>query len=310
MRPTPSTFNQVNFISPEPQFAYVKETLKAYFDTGIVDDLSFPLWLDQALKRFRKSHLQIEQTLLTIEQYEAVLPSNFNSVREAWVVAGVKQPFPVQSPSSFYYTTDCRIDNPALSSCDNCFDNGANICTTLAGGTEFQVVHKVKGFQQFSFQIAHLLQPGNMNARGWCHQGSPNLQNSLTALPNPHNGIYKNDTFDIRDHKFIVNYPEGHVYLMYYYEPTDENNNQLVPDNFYILDYIRKYLIYKCLETVSYQPTEESFQIIMNRVDRADKAQAEAYILAEIDLKKQTVWQKNNDVVKSFNLNNPYKLRG
>ena len=40
-----------NFISPEPIFAIIKEELKAYYDTGSIDDIMFNTYLNKCLNK-------------------------------------------------------------------------------------------------------------------------------------------------------------------------------------------------------------------------------------------------------------------
>ena len=57
-------YYKYNFVSPEPIYSIVKEELKSYFDTGAVDDLMFPTYLDKCLQKMgRSSYVIAEQTL-------------------------------------------------------------------------------------------------------------------------------------------------------------------------------------------------------------------------------------------------------
>ena len=38
-----------NFVSPEPVYSTIKEELKSYFNTGALDALLFPTYLDKCL---------------------------------------------------------------------------------------------------------------------------------------------------------------------------------------------------------------------------------------------------------------------
>ena len=82
-----SYYYKYNFVSPEPLYATVKEELKSYFDTGAVDDLLFPTYLDKCLKKLGRTTYVISEQVLFIEDFEARLPDNFHAVREAWMCA-------------------------------------------------------------------------------------------------------------------------------------------------------------------------------------------------------------------------------
>ena len=97
-----SYYYKYNFISPDPVYATVKEELKSYFDTGAVDDLLFPTYLDKCLKKLGRATYVIQETILDVVDFEARLPDNFISVREAWMCSEDTSNYPYQTPNSFY----------------------------------------------------------------------------------------------------------------------------------------------------------------------------------------------------------------
>ena len=93
-----SYYYKYNFISPEVVYSTVKEELKSYFDTGAVDDLLFPTYLDKCLRKLGRSSYVITEIPLYIENFEARLPDNFFAVREAWLCTTAAG-FPLNSVS-------------------------------------------------------------------------------------------------------------------------------------------------------------------------------------------------------------------
>jgi len=96
-----SYYYKYAFVSPEPVYSTVKEELKSYFDTGAVDDLLFPTYLDKALKKLGRTTYVITDEILFVEDFQARLPDNFYAVREAWMTTEVAN-YPYQSANSFY----------------------------------------------------------------------------------------------------------------------------------------------------------------------------------------------------------------
>ena len=68
-----SYYYKYNFVSPSPIYAVVKEELKSYFDTGAVDDLLFPTYLDKCLRKPGRATYVISEEILYIEDSEARL---------------------------------------------------------------------------------------------------------------------------------------------------------------------------------------------------------------------------------------------
>jgi hypothetical protein len=50
-------------------YATVKEELKSYFDTGAVDDLLFPTYVNKCLSKLGKTSYKITETPLYIEKF-------------------------------------------------------------------------------------------------------------------------------------------------------------------------------------------------------------------------------------------------
>ena len=96
-----SYYYKYNFISPESVYATVKEELKSYFDTGAVDDLLFPTYLDKCLRKLGRSSYVISEDILDISDFQARLPDNFIAVREAWMCTEIPLR-PYQDSTSFY----------------------------------------------------------------------------------------------------------------------------------------------------------------------------------------------------------------
>jgi len=305
-----STFYEQKFVSAQPLFAEVKEDLRSYFDGGAVDDLMFPKWLEHCLRRFRKDAYRIEEIVLEIIDYQACLPDDFSAVREAWACANIEKG-PFKSPTSIYWQTDCRlttINDP----CNECFpgnnnpyccdgDHACNLpqlpCNTC--DQQFIVTNKMNDNWMLKFRVSHLLRPGNMHAKESCGKGHY-CGNTYSQSA---------DTFDIRDGKIITNYCSGFIYMQYYGYAKSEEGEQLVPDNFWLQDFIRKFITYKVLLQLFNQVTDETYNQIERKVDRAKQEQEEAFIIAQTEMKKETFWDVARKITRDQNRNNKYKIR-
>lgn len=278
-----SHYYKQDFISASPLYAEVKEDLRPYFASGAIDDLLFPIWTEQCLKRFKKSAFKIMETVLQICDYEVCLPDDFNSVREAWACNTFFSE-PVQDPASCYYTVDCAMDAPT-EDCDTC-------------STTYHVMHKVTNHVIYKFSRTALLTPGNIHTKAKCGECCKNTY------------AHTQYSFDIHSGKMVVNFPDGLIHLLYYAETLTDEGEQLVPDNFYIQEYIKKYIIYKCYYQLSNRVTDESFNQIQSKKQEADREQAEAFIIASTEMKKDTPADKIRKIGKSYRSFNKYRLGG
>jgi hypothetical protein len=293
-----SNYYKYDFISPEGVFATVKEELKSYFDTGAVDDLMFPTYLNKCLEKLGKGSYTIVEELFYIEGYEFRLPDNFYAVREAWLCVDVKG-FPYRSANSFYSqaaSTDTIQVSPIVSGGVPCTNSE---CTT--GCPEcmpelIQAVYKTNNERNITYTKKYLLKPGNISVKDHCTLDCANF------------GSNAPDSFDIRDNKFVVNFSCGHVYLVFYATDYDNSGNQLIPDNFRIKEYLEHYIKYKVFETLMNQVTDETFNQIQQKMIYYKSQSDEAYIMADLEIKKQTAYQKQNRIKENLNRNSMYEL--
>lgn len=310
-----SYYYKFNFVSPDPIYATVKEELKSYFDTGAVDDLLFPTYLDKCLRKLGRATYVIAETPLYVDNFEARLPDNFYAVREAWMCTAVNG-FPYQTANSFYsqaatqttiqvspITTDCAIPSPC---CGNVGCDGSCMPEFM------QTVYKTNNQVAMSYQRMYLLKPGNISARQQCDVNyTENWEmygQGVAPLNNFTPGSSTYDSFDIRDNKFVTNFRNGIVHLIFYAQDYDSVGNQLIPDNYRIREYLEHFIKYKVFEMLVNQTNDETFNQLQQKLAYYKQLSDEAFIMADIEIKKQDVWTKQRRVRQQLNKFNMYEL--
>lgn len=314
-----SYYYKYNFVSPEPIYATVKEELKSYFDTGAVDDLLFPTYLDKCLKKLGRTTYVIAEETLYIEDFQARLPDNFYAVREAWMCAEVPQ-YPYQSANSFYSqaasATTIQVspivysgnpcDNPCSNpECQQCDCNG--VCMPLLE----QAVYKTNTQTTRSYRLEYLLKPGNISAKQHCGVEYTNNWEFQKEAPGIHEftpGSASYDSFDIRDNKFVTNFRNGVVHLIFYATEYDQIGNQMVPDNYRIREYVEAFIKYKVFEMLTNQTVDETFNQLQQKLMYHKQLYEESFIMADIEIKKQTPWDKQRRIKNDLNRFNMYEL--
>ena len=304
-----SYYYKYNFISPEGVYSTVKEELKSYFDTGAIDDLLFPTYVDKCLKKLGKSSYTITQEVLFIDDFEARLPDNFHAVREAWMCTAISARS-YQSASSFYSQT---------------FGTTIQVVPTILAGEESTVapddlecadcdnspaIYKTNYEFPRAYQKMYLLKPGNISARRNCDVDYTDLWNDASGYPVNYNtpGASSFDSFDIRDNKFVTNFRTASVYLVFYATDYDEIDNQLIPDNYRITEYVYKFLKYKMFETLTNQTNDETFNQLQQKMIFYKQEADEAYIMAQMETQKQTAYEKQRAIKRNLNRFNMYEL--
>jgi hypothetical protein len=156
-----------------------------------------------------------------------------------------------------------------------------------------------------------LLKPGNISARQNCSVEYNNNWEFYQQAPplrefTPGSAGY--DSFDIRDNKFVTNFRNGIVHMIFYSTEYDAGGNQMIPDNFRIREYIEAFIKYKVFETLSNQINDETFNQIQQKLGYYKNLADEAFIMADIEIKKQDAWTKQRRIKNDLNRFNMYEL--
>jgi hypothetical protein len=310
-----SYYYKYDFISPEPVYATVKEELKSYFDTGAVDDLLFPTYLDKCLRKLGRTTYVIAEQPLDIYDFEARLPDNFFAVREAWMCTSVYGNT-YQEASSFYsqaFTSTTIQVSPITTQDGSCTNPScANVgCDGECMPELIQTVYKTNNSAVNLYTKEYLLQPGNISARANCDLSYTTAWDNGTAVAHRQQftpGSSGYSSFDIRDNKFVTNFRNGIVHLVFYATEYDEIGNQMIPDNYRIREYVEAFIKYKVFEMLSNQLTDETFQQIQQKLAYYKQLSEEAFIMADIEIKKQTAWDKQRRIKNDLNRFNMYEL--
>jgi hypothetical protein len=296
-----SYYYRYNFVSPEPVFATIKEEFKSYFDTGAVDDLLFPTYMDKCLKKLGRTSYKIVPVVLDICDFEARLPDNFYAVREAWLCTEVNLR-PSQTPNSFYSQTASAntiqvgpTTTEQTQACPNADCNNVD-CNGCCMPDMIQVVYKTNHEVPRTLNRQYLLKPGNHSVKKHCDLGCANF------------GSEAPDTFDIRDNKFVTNFRHGTVFMLMYSTEYDDEGTQLIPDNYRIREFIEAFIKYKVVEILTNQTNDETFNQLQQKLMYYKQLCDEAYIMADIEIKKQDVFAKQRRIIKDMNRFNIYAL--
>lgn len=268
----PSNYYTYDFVSPDRLYARVQEEMRSYFSTGAVDSLMFPIWTEDCIRKFRKTYLPIREDMVQICNGVGELPADCQKIREAWTCNTTWSPT-FRSTHTYYYPETCirTVTNQTL---------GTDCSHT------HQFIHKVTGEEQFSFTTTLQLREGNIRECG----------NSY--------GLY-----EIQDGRLHVSTTDGTVYITYYSDGRDDQGYQLVPSDFFFENYLRKYLIYQVYKTVFNQTNDEGFNVIYRKLKDAEQEMNEAYILADIESKKETLSKKLSRIARNRTRNNKYHLK-
>ena len=287
-----SPYYKYTFVSPEPLLALISEELKSYLDTGAIDSAIWSIYIDKCLRKLGRGMLQITPVILELANYSARLPDNFDSVREAWLCTNTTDSHKLPG-ADYQQVTSCSTSTLLSNNysyctpCDNC--NTPDVIKAV-----YKTTHEAFAY----YNKEYLLKPGNLNAISSCNVNSPNI------------GAGSPDTFDIKANKFLTNFVTGTVYLLYYSKNYDEQSGyQLIPDNYRIQEYIELFIKQKVFEQLSNQVTDETYNQIQQKSQYYKQLSDEAYIMADIEGKKETVYDKRRKIIRERQRNNKYTIK-
>ena len=290
-----SYYYKYPFISPEPTFARVKLELKSYFDTGAVDTTLFPFWTNDCLIKLGRGSYPIQEAVMYMENFTSRLPDNFKYVREAWScqMSGYEYP----NPSSIYQQVTPGTKNLITSRMD-APDIYCDLCTECQYPDMIKAIYKTTEQVAFTFRRTHLLTPGNINK---------SCPKDLFCAN--YNAIGQ-DGYDIQDNQLVTTFPEGIVYLTYYSEDFDDYENQLIPDDEQgrFRKYIELYIKSKIFEQLFNQTTDETYNQSLQKYQMYKQQADEAYILADIESKKEDIYRKQRAIRRTLRRNRKYEL--
>lgn len=287
--PLTSNYYQYKFVSPEFLYARIKEEMRAFFATGAVDDLMFPIYLKDCLRKMGRGSYSILQTLLFIDCFQATLPPDFYDAREVWATWDMIGS-PVRTPGSYYQQITTVLNKPfdACNPVTNCDPCNPDIMT---------VVVKTNEYRQQSVRLKHLLTPGNIHTKSMCSHGSLNAS------------VFNTDKFDISEDKkkITTEFREGDIYLVYYALEEDCSGNQLIPENYRIEQFIVDEIKAKMYEFLWSTESGDTYNQSLQRYQLYRQKADESYVLADIEIKKQTVYQKAYGIFRDTHRNNVYE---
>ena len=274
----------------------------------------FPLSLNKALNKLGKSSYVISEEILYIEDFQARLPDNFYAVREAWVCTEIPG-YPYQTANSFYSQAasastiqispmivdgaPCNDPLCASDACDPCMPNLV------------QAIYKTNNEFTRTFHKEYLLKPGNISVKNYCDVEYTYTWDTLPNTSNIHRSTpfsTSYDSFDIRDNKFTTNFRYGTVHLIFYATEYDNIGNQMIPDNYRIKEYVEAFIKYKLMEMLTNQVNDETFNQLQQKLAYYKQMYEEAFIMADIEIKKQDVWAKQRRIKQDLNRSNMYEL--
>ena len=82
----------------------------------------------------------------------------------------------------------------------------------------------------------------------------------------------------------------------------------MIPDNYRIREFIEAFIKYKVIETLTNQVNDETYNQLERKMVNYKQMADEAFIMADIEVKKQDPWTKQRRIKNDLNRFNMYEL--
>jgi hypothetical protein len=174
-----------------------------------------------------------------------------------------------------------------------------------------QAVYKTNQQVARGIRKEYLLKPGNISCQGKCDVSYTDAWQFYSTAPPVHEftpGSAGYDSFDIRDNKFVTNFSCAIVHMIFYATDYDAIGNQLIPDNYRIREFVEAFIKYKMIETLTNQTNDETFNQLQTKLAYYKQQADEAFIMADIEVKKQDSWAKQRRIIQDLNRFNRFEL--
>jgi hypothetical protein len=216
--------------------AQVRADLSKLSDAGLLDETSMYRDIALGLKRFGNDVMILQETVVQVKGGKAVLPEGFFSLYAAYLCEPLgynhKHIVEAHDLQSSHFYRERTSSGTCWNECESCCeDKSVNIVR--------ENLYFKSNVVEFLYKNPTLLRLGKTFKRNQCHD---KCRNKLVK-DNPNEIVIYGNTLQ-------ANFNEGHIYLMYYGLPADEEGNIDIPHtpNGHLETYLEYYLKRRIIE--------------------------------------------------------------
>lgn len=276
-------YHQDNLISADSIVARIKQHFKSYFDSGSIDEVLIPTYIDKALRKLHYLVLEEKEDVIDMENFMGRLPDDFSYLKDAYVCDSIEV---ITNPNFSSKGTYTKVIG-----CTNC-PTGDCVCDR----------ETFKVFQVDSIENTVVFQMGEMmkvyyGSKKFCMPDSKSLRS--------------NSPLEARIDKRTIttNFNCGSVYITYMSRPEDEYG-PLIPEVVEVEDYIEAYIIFELFDQLWNSVTDESYnQIAQKRMVYKQEKQAK-FESARNFLKLETRQQVRDSITNQRRKLKKYDILG
>jgi hypothetical protein len=261
-------YKNFNFISSEIIIAEVKQRMHSYFDSGAIKEILIPTYIHNALRRLRVLGMEYREDVLPVENYKAKLPNELMYLKDAWLCDKVYQISEDLTTNQYEYYKKIYCND----SCSNEYETFSQTTQTIPSWVEKNLNPKLLRVHYTS--------------KAYCSNDCKGLD-------------LRGDDYTVTINKKTITatFETGEIYIQYYVSPTDEFG-PLIPETIEVEDYVKNTLYLRFYEDLYNNVSDESINIITNKLGYYKQEHRLSYESALNSLKEESKQQTRDNIRK------------
>jgi len=267
-----------DWISTESIVAQLKEELRSYFETGVIDDGMFPMYVDHCLKKVGMTMLESVDEIIPLRNKKAILPEGvvfLNDVLYAGDEQNIKGNIP-GGTNMYNQTTTEVVLQP---------DGTINVPGNPEVGSTVQIVERTTNRLLNTYDIVTRLRPASLQAKNMCED---------SRFKKFYDYPYY---YDVNGRILTTNHPDGELLIRYKRYRTDDEGYPMVPDHVTMQDLVQYYLRYKIFEQLWNSVTDESYAQMQNKMQYYEQKYNDALIMARTEFIAPSFQQQKESIL-------------
>lgn len=267
-----------DWISADSIIAQLKEELRSYFETGVIDDGMFPMYIDHSLKKVGMTMLETIDEIIPLRNKKAILPEGIvflNDVLYAGDEQNIKGNIPGGTNVYNQTTTEVVLQT----------DGSINVPGNPEVGSTVQIVERTTNRLLNTYDIVTRLRPATLQAKNMCED---------SRFKKFYDYPYY---YDVNGRILSTNHPDGELLIRYKKYRVDDEGYPMIPDHVTMQDLVQFYLRYKIFEQLWNSVTDETYNQMQNKMQYYEQKYNEALIMARTEFVAPSFQQQKESIL-------------
>lgn len=267
-----------DWISADSIIAQLKEELRSYFETGVIDDGMFPMYVDHCLKKVGMTMLETIDEIIPLRNKKAILPEGIvflNDVLYAGDEQNIKGNIPGGTNMYNQTTTEVVLQT----------DGTLNVPGNPEVGSTVQVVERTTNRLLNTYDIVTRLRPATLQAKNMCED---------SRFKKFYDYPYY---YDVNGRILSTNHADGELLIRYKRYRLDDEGYPMIPDHVVMQDLVQFYLRYKIFEQLWNSVTDETYNQMQNKMQYYEQKYNESLIMARTEFVAPSFQQQKESIL-------------